>query len=90
MKCKYFTHKQAILDEEYLCELYPPCHWLINKGWLSLVSKLFFPFAPYLLQQIRLIVDVHQWKRKGNAVIETAAKTLEENETLTKSGREKL
>ena len=84
MKCKYFTHKQAILDkDEYLRELYPPCHQLTNKGWLSLVSKPFFPFARYLLQQIRLFVDVHQWKRKGNAFIETAAKTLEENETLT-------
>jgi aryl carrier-like protein len=47
------------------------------------VSKPFFPFAQYLLQQIRLIVDVHQWKRKGNAVNESVAKTLDENETLT-------
>jgi hypothetical protein len=71
-------HTEAILDTKYLHNLYaPPCHQLTNKGWLSLVSKPFFPFAQYLLQQIRLIVDVHQWKRKGNAVIETAAKTLE-------------
>jgi hypothetical protein len=76
-------HTQAILDEEYLRELYPPCHQLTNKGWLSLVSKQFFPFALYLLQQIRLNVDVNEWKRRGNGVIESAARALEENETLT-------
>ena len=76
-------HTQAILDEEYLRELYPPCHQLTNKGWLSLVSKQFFPFARYLLQQIRLTVDVNEWKRRGNGVIESAARALEENETLT-------
>jgi hypothetical protein len=67
------------------------------------VSKPFFPFARYLLNEIRLIVDVDQWKRRGNGVIESAARALEENETLTvmflmrrrrcrflKSGREKL
>jgi hypothetical protein len=75
-------HTQAILDEEYLRELYPPCHQLTNKGWLSLVSKPFFPFARYLLQQIRLTVDVKEWQRKGNGVIKTAAKVLEENESL--------
>jgi aryl carrier-like protein len=76
-------HTQAILDEEYLRDFYPPCHQLTNKGWLSLVTKPFFPFARYLLKEIRLIVDVDQWRRRGNGVIETAAKTLEENETLT-------
>jgi hypothetical protein len=76
-------HTQAILDEEYLRELYPPCHQLTNKGWLSLVSKPFFPFARYLLNQIRLTVDVNEWKRKGNGVVETAAKTLSNNESLT-------
>jgi hypothetical protein len=35
------------------------------------------------LNEIRLTVDAKEWKGKGNAVIETAAKTLEENETLT-------
>jgi hypothetical protein len=30
-----------------------------------------------------LIVDVHEWKRRGNGVIETAPNILEENETLT-------
>jgi hypothetical protein len=76
-------HTQAILDEEYLLECYPSCHQLKNKGWLSLVSKPFFPFARYLLNQIRLTVDVNEWKRKGNGVIESAARALEENETLT-------
>jgi hypothetical protein len=76
-------HTQAILDKEYLRDMYPPCHQLTNKGWLSLVSKPFFPFARYLLQQIRLTVDVKEWQRKGNGVIETAVKTLEENESLT-------
>jgi hypothetical protein len=76
-------HTQAILDEEYLRDFYPPCHQLKNKGWLSLVSKPFFPFARYLLHQIRLTVDVKEWKRRGNGVIESAAKALEENETLT-------
>jgi aryl carrier-like protein len=75
-------HTQAILDEEYLRDLYPPCHQLTNKGWLSLVSKPFFPFARYLLNQIRLTVDVNEWKRKGNAVVESAAKTLSNNESL--------
>jgi hypothetical protein len=78
-----FYHTDAILDTEYLRDFYPPCHQLTNKGWLSLVTKPFFPFARYLLKEIRLIVDVDQWRRRGNGVIETAAKTLEENETLT-------
>jgi hypothetical protein len=30
-----------------------------------------------------LTVDVDQWRRRGNGVIETAAKALEENESLT-------
>jgi hypothetical protein len=76
-------HTQAILDEEYLRDFYPPCHQLKNKGWLSLVSKPFFPFARHLLHQIRLTVDVNEWKRKGNGVVASAAKALEENETLT-------
>jgi hypothetical protein len=76
-------HTQAILDEEYLRDLYPPCHQLTNKGWLSLVSKPFFPFARCLLNEIRLTVDVTEWKRRGNGVIESAARALEENETLT-------
>jgi hypothetical protein len=76
-------HTQAILDEEYLRDMYPPCHQLKNKGWLSLVSKPFFPFARHLLHQIRLTVDVNEWRRRGNGVIETAAKALEENESLT-------
>ena len=77
-----FHTDDAILDTEYLHDLYPPCHQLTNKGWLSLVSEPFFPFARYLLHQIQLIVDVHQWTRRGNGVIESAAKTLEENESL--------
>jgi hypothetical protein len=76
-------HTQAILDEEYLRDMYPPCHQLTNKGWLSLVSKPFFPFARHLLNEIRLTVDVMEWKRRGNGVIESAARALEENETLT-------
>jgi hypothetical protein len=36
-----------------------------------------------LLHQIRLTVDVNEWKRKGNGVVASAAKALEENETLT-------
>jgi hypothetical protein len=75
-------HTQAILDEEYLRELYPPCHQLKNKGWLSLVSKPFFPFARHLLHQIRLTVDVNEWKRKGNGVVESAAKALSNNDSL--------
>ena len=59
------------------------CHQLKNKEWLSLVtSKPFFPFARYLFHQIQLIVDVHQWKRRGNGIVESAAKTLDKNETL--------
>ena len=95
---------EAILDEEYLRDWYAPCHQLKNKGLLSLVIKSFFPFARHLLNKIRLIVDVHQWKRRGNGVIKSAAKTLDKNETLTvmfldaaktsslvtKNGREKL
>jgi hypothetical protein len=76
-------HTQAILDEEYLRALYPSCHQLKNKGWFSLVSKPFFPFARCLLNEIRLTVDVTEWKRRGNGVIESAAKALEENESLT-------
>jgi hypothetical protein len=75
-------HTQAILDEEYLRDLYPPCHQLTNKGWLSLVSKPFFPFARYLLNQIRLTVDVKEWRRKGNGVVESAAKALSNNDSL--------
>ena len=76
-------HTQAILDEEYLRDFYPPCHQLTNNGWLSLVTKPFFPFARYLLKEIRLIVDVDQWRQRENGVIESAARALEENETLT-------
>jgi hypothetical protein len=76
-------HTQAILDEEYLRDFYPPCHQLKNKGWLSLVSKPFFPFARYLLNQIRQCVDMKEWKRRGNGVVESAAKTLSNNESLT-------
>jgi hypothetical protein len=76
-------HTAAILDEEYLRDMYPPCHQLKNKGWLSLVSKPFFPFARYLLKQIRLTVDVNEWRRKGNGVVESAAKTLSNNDSLT-------
>jgi hypothetical protein len=77
MECEYFIHKR------YLRDFYPPCHQLKNKGWLSLVSKPFFPFARHLLHQIRLTVDVNEWKRKGNGVVESAAKAFEENESLT-------
>jgi hypothetical protein len=38
-------HTDALLDEEYLHDFYPPCHQLTNKGWLSLVAKPFFFFA---------------------------------------------
>jgi hypothetical protein len=38
-------HTDAVLDEEYLHDFYPPCHQLTNKGWLSLVAKPFFFFA---------------------------------------------
>ena len=31
-------HTDAVLDEEYLGDFYPPCHQLTNKGWLSLVA----------------------------------------------------
>jgi hypothetical protein len=75
-------HTAAILDEEYLLECYPSCHQLKNKGWLSLVSKPFFPFARHLLNEIRLIVDVHQWTRRGNGVVESAAKALSNNDSL--------
>lgn len=76
----------AILEEECLRDYYPSCHQEIevqtNKEWLTLLNKLFFPFArELLLNEIRQIVNVKEWKRRGNGVMmEAAAKTtLEEN-----------
>jgi hypothetical protein len=75
-------HTEALLDKQYLHECYPSCHQLKNKGWLSLVAKEYFPFAQYLLHQIRSSVNVQEWARRGNGVIESAAKTLEEDKSL--------
>jgi hypothetical protein len=75
-------HTEAILDKQYLHECYPAFHQLKNKGWLSLVSRAYFPFARYLLHQIRLTVDVKEWSRRGNGVLESAAKMLEGNTSL--------
>jgi type IV secretory pathway TrbF-like protein len=75
-------HTEALLDKQYLHECYTSCHQLKNKGWLSLVAKEYFPFARYLLHQIRSSVNVQEWARRGNGVIESAAKTLEEDKSL--------
>jgi hypothetical protein len=75
-------HTEALLDKQYLLECYASCHQLKNKGWLSLPSKAYFPFARYLLHQIRSSVNVKEWVRRGNGVIESAAKTLEDDKSL--------
>jgi hypothetical protein len=76
-------HTEAILDKQYLHECYPSFHQLKNKGWLSLVSRAYFPFARYLLHQICLTVDVKEWWRRGNGVMEAASNTLSNNKSLT-------
>jgi hypothetical protein len=46
----YYT--EALLDKQYVLKCYASCYQLKNKGWLSLPSKAYFPFAWYLLHQI--------------------------------------
>jgi hypothetical protein len=75
-------HTEALLDKQYLLECYASCHQLKNKGWFLLPSKAYFPFARYLLHQIRSSVNVKEWVRRGNGVIESAAKTLEDDKSL--------
>ena len=72
-------HTEALLDKQYLHECYPSYHHLKKKGWLTLVRKPFFPFARCLMNQIRQSVDTNdEGSRRGNGLIESAVKTLEE------------
>jgi hypothetical protein len=78
----YMFHHKAVLDEEYLQKYYSKSLRLLNCGWLTLVSKEYFPFGLHLMQEIRAVVNQDAIKLYGNDIIDIAFKSLEQNKSL--------
>mmetsp|Transcript_2821 Transcript_2821/g.4552 ORF Transcript_2821/g.4552 Transcript_2821/m.4552 type:complete len:207 (-) Transcript_2821:404-1024(-) len=68
-------HNKAIVYVEYMRECYSAADQSRNGGWLSLVSKQYFPFGKILLNEIRFSVN-SQWTRRGNKTVEVAVEKI--------------
>ena len=77
-------HKNALLDSEYIDNMYSFNDQLCNKGGLILVSTEYYNFADSIMKEIRRYATFEALCKEGNGLLINIKKKTEENLQLQK------
>jgi hypothetical protein len=75
-------HREAMLDEEYIEEYYLDSEQILNQGGLTLVAKAMFPWALYLMEQIRKHYGRQSLQEYGDASIKRAIALVKKDDSV--------